>query len=140
MSVKTIAPEELAPDARASAVPALPDAVADAALAAIAGAARPIIFAGPQLSNGSGRALLGRLEAATNAPTVILESPRGIADATLGAFSDLVRRADLILLMEEGRVHERGNHEQLMNARGGYYQMVLRQMESHGRNGGEGWR
>src|SRR5437588_3529718 len=87
------------PDARASAAPALTAAVADAALAAIAGAARPIIFAGPQLSNVSGRALFGRLEAATNAPTVILESPRGIADATLGAFSDLVRRTDLIVLL-----------------------------------------
>ena len=62
-------------------------------------AARPIIFAGPQLSNVSGRALLARLEAATQAPAVILESPRGIADATLGAFSDLVRRADLIVLL-----------------------------------------
>src|SRR5204863_6464666 len=51
------------------------------------------------LSNVSGRALLGRLEAATQAPAVILESPRGIADATLGAFSDLVRRADLIVLL-----------------------------------------
>src|SRR5437588_7763868 len=61
------------PDARASAAPALTAAVADAALAAIADAARPIIFAGPQLSNDSGRALFGRLEAATNAPTVILE-------------------------------------------------------------------
>src|SRR6185503_19442525 len=49
--------------------------------------------------NVSGRALLGRLEAATQAPAVILESPRGIADATLGAFSDLVRRADLIVLI-----------------------------------------
>ena len=39
----------------------------------------------------SGRALLARLEAATQAPAVIMESPRGIADATLGAFSDLVR-------------------------------------------------
>src|SRR3989440_6821674 len=71
------------PDARASAAPALTAAVADATLAAIASAARPIVFAGPQLSNVSGRALLGRLEAATNAPTVILESPRGIADAPL---------------------------------------------------------
>ena len=87
------------PDARPSAGPALADAVADAALAAIAGAARPIIFAGPQLSNLSGRALLARLEAATQAPAVILESPRGIADATLGAFSDLTRRADLIVLI-----------------------------------------
>ena len=87
------------PDARPASVPALSDAVADATLAAISSAARPIIFAGPQLSNVSGRALLARLEAATQAPAVILESPRGIADATLGAFSDLVRRADLIVLV-----------------------------------------
>jgi len=48
-----------------------------------------------------------------------------------------VRRADLILLMEEGRVAERGTHEQLMSARGAYHGMVLRQMESHGQNDGE---
>ena len=28
-----------------------------------------------------------------------MESPRGIADATLGAFPDLVKRADLIVLL-----------------------------------------
>src|SRR6202035_3699093 len=44
-----------------------------------------------------------------------------------------VRRADLILLMEDGRVIERGSHEELMSARGAYHRMVLRQMESHGR-------
>ncbi|MGB9369729.1 MAG: thiamine pyrophosphate-binding protein [Xanthobacteraceae bacterium] len=87
------------PDARQAAMPALSDAVADATLAAISSAARPIIFAGPQLSNVTGRALLARLEAAAQTPAVILESPRGIADATLGAFSDLVRRADLIVLL-----------------------------------------
>jgi len=87
------------PNARASTAPILPNVVADATLAVIAAAARPIIFAGPQLSNVSGRALLAKLEAATQAPAVILESPRGIADATLGAFSDLVRRADLIVLL-----------------------------------------
>src|SRR5204863_2313366 len=73
--------------------------VADAVLAAISDARQPIIFAGPQLSNVSGRALLGRLEAATKTPAVIIESPRGIADATLGACSDLIRRADLIVLL-----------------------------------------
>ena len=46
-----------------------------------------------------------------------------------------VRRADLILLMEDGRVIERGRHEELMKARGAYYGMVLRQMESSGRDG-----
>jgi ATP-binding cassette subfamily B protein/subfamily B ATP-binding cassette protein MsbA len=40
-----------------------------------------------------------------------------------------IRRADTILLMEDGRVVERGTHEQLMHARGEYYAMVLRQME-----------
>jgi ATP-binding cassette subfamily B protein len=40
-----------------------------------------------------------------------------------------VRRADLILLMEDGRVIERGTHEALMRGRGEYYRMVLRQME-----------
>jgi ATP-binding cassette subfamily B protein/subfamily B ATP-binding cassette protein MsbA len=43
-----------------------------------------------------------------------------------------IRRADLILLMEDGRVIERGTHDELMAARGTYYDMVLRQMESHG--------
>jgi ATP-binding cassette subfamily B protein/subfamily B ATP-binding cassette protein MsbA len=41
-----------------------------------------------------------------------------------------IRRADLILLLEEGRVTERGTHRELMGARGAYYDMVLRQMES----------
>jgi ATP-binding cassette, subfamily B, bacterial len=43
-----------------------------------------------------------------------------------------VRRANLILLMEDGRVTERGTHEELMAARGTYYEMVLRQAESAG--------
>ncbi len=41
-----------------------------------------------------------------------------------------IRRADLILLMEEGRVIERGTHDELMEAGGEYYNMVLRQMQS----------
>jgi ATP-binding cassette, subfamily B, bacterial len=39
-----------------------------------------------------------------------------------------IRRADLILLMEDGRIIERGTHEELMAARGTYFDMVLRQM------------
>ncbi len=44
-----------------------------------------------------------------------------------------IRRADLILLLEDGRVTERGTHRELMAARGAYHEMVLRQMESDAR-------
>jgi ATP-binding cassette subfamily B protein len=43
-----------------------------------------------------------------------------------------IRRADLILLMEDGRIIERGAHDELMAAGGVYAEMVLRQMASHG--------
>jgi ATP-binding cassette subfamily B protein/subfamily B ATP-binding cassette protein MsbA len=46
-----------------------------------------------------------------------------------------IRRADLILLLEEGRVIERGTHRELMHAGGAYYHMVLRQMESDAHGG-----
>ena len=82
-----------------AAAPALAEPIADAILAAIAGAERPLVLAGPALSSVSGRQLINRLEAATKVPVVIMESPRGIADATLGGFADLVRRVDLIVLL-----------------------------------------
>jgi ATP-binding cassette subfamily B protein/subfamily B ATP-binding cassette protein MsbA len=43
-----------------------------------------------------------------------------------------IRRADLILLMEDGQILERGTHEELMNHRGTYHAMVMRQVASDG--------
>jgi ATP-binding cassette subfamily B protein/subfamily B ATP-binding cassette protein MsbA len=51
-----------------------------------------------------------------------------------------IRRADLILLMEEGRILERGTHDDLMAARGTYFKMVRRQMEAAVEEGEEVWR
>ncbi|MEO7272832.1 MAG: ABC transporter ATP-binding protein [Vicinamibacterales bacterium] len=51
-----------------------------------------------------------------------------------------IRRADLILLLDDGVVIERGSHDELMNARGVYYRMVLRQMESAAETGAEMWK
>ncbi len=48
-----------------------------------------------------------------------------------------IRRANLILLMEEGRIIERGTHDELMRKGGAYHGMVVRQMESHGRESEE---
>jgi len=83
--------------------PATHDALGDAdcakILSTLGAAKRPIIFAGPQMSNARGRDLLAKLEAATGAPAIILESPRGLADATLGALPDLTKRADLVVLL-----------------------------------------
>jgi ATP-binding cassette subfamily B protein/subfamily B ATP-binding cassette protein MsbA len=45
-----------------------------------------------------------------------------------------IHRADLILLMEDGRIAERGTHDELMRAGGIYAEMVRRQMESHDRD------
>jgi ATP-binding cassette subfamily B protein len=38
-----------------------------------------------------------------------------------------VKNADLILMLEDGRIVERGNHMQLMNLKGRYYEMVRQQ-------------
>jgi ATP-binding cassette subfamily B protein len=38
-----------------------------------------------------------------------------------------VRNADMILMLENGRIVERGNHQQLMEAKGLYYNMVKQQ-------------
>jgi ABC-type multidrug transport system fused ATPase/permease subunit len=50
-----------------------------------------------------------------------------------------IRRADLILVMEDRRVLEWGTHEELMRARGVYYGMVQRQAESHGQDVEKAW-
>jgi acetolactate synthase-1/2/3 large subunit len=89
----------LAPDAFAVAPVGLSDSAADAVLGIIATAQRPFLLAGPALANPTGRDLLQRIEAALQIPTAIMDSPRGFNDATLGAFADAIRRADLIVLL-----------------------------------------
>jgi ABC-type multidrug transport system fused ATPase/permease subunit len=41
-----------------------------------------------------------------------------------------IRRAHLILLMENGRIIERGTHDELMRGQGTYFDMVQRQAAS----------
>jgi acetolactate synthase I/II/III large subunit len=77
----------------------LSEPAADAILGIIATAQRPFLLAGPALANRAGRNLLARMETATRIPTAIMESPRGFNDATLGAFADAIRQADLVIML-----------------------------------------
>jgi acetolactate synthase-1/2/3 large subunit len=88
-----------AADAFVAPVQALGDAAAAAILGALAGAARPLIFAAPAMATGRGAQLREALRAATGIPVLHTESPRGIADPTLGALPDLLAEADLVLLL-----------------------------------------
>jgi acetolactate synthase-1/2/3 large subunit len=77
----------------------LADTAADAILDAIAAAKRPLLVPGPQLAHVGGRARVAKLEAATGAPAVIMESVRGLRDATLGKYAEVLKRADLVVLL-----------------------------------------
>jgi len=77
----------------------LHEGIADAVISALQAASRPVILAGPHMSSRRGRTLLAELEQATGVPAVVLESPRGVADATIGAFADILWRADLVVLL-----------------------------------------
>ena len=77
-------------------------------------------------------------EATSNLDTESEQLIQGALDALLDGRTTFViahrlstiREADMILLMENGRIVERGTHEELMTLGGGYREMVLRQMKA----------
>jgi acetolactate synthase-1/2/3 large subunit len=85
-------------DFSAPAVP-LGAAAADTVLALLATAKRPLVIGAPVLATQSGRDLLRRLEAKLGAPAILSEGPRSFNDASLGAYADVARRTDMVLLL-----------------------------------------
>ena len=77
----------------------LEDDASGAIVDALARAARPLIVAAPALAAGRGQRLRAALRSATGIPVLHSESPRGIADPSLGALPDLLAEADLVLLL-----------------------------------------
>ena len=73
-------------------------ALVAAVLGAIAQAARPLVLCGPALCDAPGRAAMAAFEGRAGVPVVGMESPRGLNDPSLGAFAQVVARADLIVL------------------------------------------
>lgn len=72
---------------------------AQAAIAEIANARRPLILTGPLLAGSRGENVRSALSEATGAPVVGMESPRGVNDPCLGAFGEVLTQADLIVLL-----------------------------------------
>ena len=60
---------------------------------------RPLVLAGPTCGTKRGRERLAALEAATGMPTVVMESPRGVADPSLGDFAAILAKADRVVLL-----------------------------------------
>ena len=89
LTVDAFLPETMALDA----------AIASDLMQRLAQATRPMILAGPACMTRPGRALLAALEAASGVPVIGMESPRGIADASLGAFAQMLAQADCVLLV-----------------------------------------
>jgi acetolactate synthase-1/2/3 large subunit len=77
----------------------LEGATAVALMQGLAGAQRPLILVGPSCMTRPMRALTDALESACGVPVIGMESPRGMADASLGAFAEILVQADAVLLL-----------------------------------------
>jgi acetolactate synthase-1/2/3 large subunit len=62
-------------------------------------AQRPMVVFGPSLNATRQPGLAGKLELATGAPVVVMESPRGLNDPSLGAVAQVFADADRVLLL-----------------------------------------
>jgi acetolactate synthase-1/2/3 large subunit len=77
----------------------LGEVLAQAAVAELAKARRPLILTGPTMANDRGVDLRESLAQTMGVPVLLMESPRGIADPSLGAVADVLAHADLVLLL-----------------------------------------
>ena len=68
-------------------------------LSVLMAAKKPLILVGPMMLSKAGRKHLQLLEESLNIPVIGMESPRGIGDPSLGAFSEVLSSADCILLL-----------------------------------------
>ena len=68
-------------------------------IAALLNAKKPLVLTGPMMQSKAGRKILAGLEASLGVPVIGMESPRGIGDPSLGAFSEVLAQSDCVLLL-----------------------------------------
>jgi acetolactate synthase-1/2/3 large subunit len=72
-------------------------------LEALQKAKKPLAIAGPAFANARGRALLRQFEEATRVPAIVMESPRGVNDPSLGLLAEVLAAADVVVLAGKRR-------------------------------------
>jgi acetolactate synthase-1/2/3 large subunit len=85
----------------------LPESIAsgvnEEVLDALHRATKPLLIAGPALGNARGRALLKEFEETTRVPAIVMESPRGVNDPSLGLLAEVLAAADVVVLAGKRR-------------------------------------
>jgi len=76
----------------------LGEAAAMAVVAAIRAASRPILLAAPFMNRGPAASLMVELAETLGVPWAAMESPRGLAEPSLGALAEVLPLADLVIL------------------------------------------
>lgn len=71
---------------------------AEEILHALQRAKKPLVIAGPALGNARGRAVLREFEERTRIPAIVMESPRGVNDPSLGLLAEVLANADVVVL------------------------------------------
>jgi acetolactate synthase-1/2/3 large subunit len=66
---------------------------------AVAAAQRPIVLCGPVLNTARSPGVMAKLADALDAPVVVMESPRGLKDPSLGSIAGVLAEADLIVTL-----------------------------------------
>jgi acetolactate synthase-1/2/3 large subunit len=72
-------------------------------LDALQKAKKPLLIAGPALGNARGRKLLAQFEQGTHVPSIVMESPRGVNDPSLGLLAEVLAAADVVVLAGKRR-------------------------------------
>jgi acetolactate synthase-1/2/3 large subunit len=85
----------------------LPESMAsgmdEAILDALQKARKPLLIAGPALGNARERGVLRKFEEITHVPVVVMESPRGVNDPSLGLLAEVLATADVVVLAGKRR-------------------------------------
>jgi acetolactate synthase-1/2/3 large subunit len=76
----------------------LPSGNDEEVLSALRMANKPLVIAGPGWSSARRRAALRAFEEATRVPAIVMESPRGVNDPSLGLLAEVLAAADVVLL------------------------------------------